>query len=138
MAVERRVLYRLGLRGTEFPGRRSVIAGAHAHGYLPRQVGDQVEPVDITRFNPSVAGASGEVVSTAADLSRFYRALVTGGLLRPAQQRQLLQIRSTGRSYDYGLGVQTMVVNGVRVWGHDGDIFGYQLPLGLQRTVVAS
>lgn len=124
--AERRVLRPLGLRGTEFPGRRSVIVGSHAHGYLPRRVGDQVEPVDITRFNPSVGGASGEVVSTAADLNRFFRALVTGRLLRPEQQRELLQIRSTGRDYDYGLGVETKVVNGTRLWGHEGDIFGYQ------------
>lgn len=124
--AERRVVRRLGLHGTEFPARRSVIAGPHAHGYLPRQVGDQVEPVDISRFNPSVSGASGELVSTAADLNRFYRALVTGRLLRPEQQRELLQIRSTGRDYDYGLGLETRVVNGIRLWGHDGDFFGYQ------------
>jgi D-alanyl-D-alanine carboxypeptidase len=124
--AERRLLQRLGLHGTNFPGRRSVIAGPHAHGYLPREVGDQVEPVDITRFNPSVTGASGELVSTAVDLHRFYRALLTGRLLRGEQQSQLLQIRSTGRSYDYGLGLQTRMVNGIRLWGHEGDIFGYQ------------
>jgi D-alanyl-D-alanine carboxypeptidase len=124
--AERRLLHPLRLHGTEFPGRKSGMAGPHAHGYLPREVGDQVEPVDITRFNPSVSGASGELVSTAADLNRFYRALVTGRLLRPAQQRELLQIRGTGRDYDYGLGLETKVVNGVRLWGHDGDIFGYQ------------
>jgi D-alanyl-D-alanine carboxypeptidase len=124
--AERRVLHRLALHGTEFPGRRSVIAGPHAHGYLPREVGDQIEPVDITRFNPSVSGASGELVSTAADLNRFYRAFLSGELLRPEQQRQLLQIRSTGRAYDYGLGLETKVVNGIRLWGHDGDFFGYQ------------
>lgn len=124
--AERRLLHRLRLHGTNFPGRRLLIAGPHAHGYLPREVGDQIEPVDITRFNPSVSGASGELVSTAADLNRFYRALLTGGLLRPEQQRQLLQIRSTGRSYDYALGLQTRLVNGIRLWGHDGDFFGYQ------------
>jgi D-alanyl-D-alanine carboxypeptidase len=124
--VERRILQRLQLRDTELPGRRSVITGPHAHGYLPREVDGQLEPVDITRFNPSVTGASGELVSSAADLNRFYRAVITGTLLRPAQQRQLLEIRSTGRSYDYGLGLQTRLVNGVRLWGHDGDIFGFQ------------
>ena len=124
--AQRRLLHRLGLHGTEFPGRRSVIAGPHAHGYLPREVGDQIEPVDITRFNPTVTGASGELVSTTADLNEFYRALLTGRLLRPEQQSQLLQIRSTGRDYDYGLGLETKLVNGIRVWGHDGDIFGCQ------------
>ncbi|TCO41521.1 D-alanyl-D-alanine carboxypeptidase [Kribbella antiqua] len=120
--VDRRILRRLGPHGTEIPGRRSVISGPHAHGYLPRGQ----EPVDITRFNPSVSGASGELVSTAADLNRFYGALLTGRLLRPEQQTQLLTIRTTGRDYDYGLGLETRVVNGIRLWGHDGDIFGYQ------------
>jgi D-alanyl-D-alanine carboxypeptidase len=124
--VDRRILRRLGLHGTELPGRRSVISGPHAHGYLPREQDGAIEPVDITRFNPSVTGASGELVSTAADLSRFYAALVNGRLLRPEQQTQLLTIRTTGRSYDYGLGLQTRLVNGIRLWGHEGDIFGYQ------------
>ena len=82
--------------------------------------------MDITRFNPSVTGASGELVTTAADLNQFYRALLTGRLLRPEQQSQLLEIRSTGRDYDYGLGLETKLVNGIRLWGHDGDIFGCQ------------
>ncbi|TCC29106.1 serine hydrolase domain-containing protein [Kribbella speibonae] len=124
--AERRILRRLRLHGTQFPGRRSVIAGPHAHGYLPRETGGLIEPVDITRFNPSVTGASGELVSTAADLNLFYRALLTGSLLGVEQQRQLLQIQTTGRSYDYGLGLETRLVNGIRLWGHDGDIFGYQ------------
>ncbi|MFK4085551.1 serine hydrolase domain-containing protein [Kribbella sp. NPDC020789] len=122
----RRLLHPLQLHGTTFPGRRSLITGPHAHGYLPRPVDGQLEPADITRFNPTVTGASGELISTAADLNRFYRALLTGALLRPDQQRELLQIRSTGRNYDYGLGLQTRLVNGTRLWGHDGDIFGYQ------------
>jgi D-alanyl-D-alanine carboxypeptidase len=124
--AESRLLRRLQLHGTEFPGRRSAITGRHAHGYLPREAGDHIEPVDITTFNPSVTGASGELITTAADLNRFYRALLTGKLLRPEQQRELLQLRTTGRNYDYGLGLQSRLINGTRVWGHDGDIFGYQ------------
>ncbi|MEU4606684.1 serine hydrolase domain-containing protein [Kribbella sp. NPDC023972] len=124
--VDRRILRKLRLLGTELPGRRSVITGPHAHGYLPREQDGSIEPVDITTFNPSVTGASGELVSTATDLSRFYGALLTGRLLRPEQQAQLLTSRTTGRSYDYGLGLQTRLVNGIRVWGHEGDIFGYQ------------
>jgi hypothetical protein len=34
---------------------------------------------------------------------------------------------TTGRSYDYGLGLQArQLANGTRLWGHEGDIFGYQ------------
>jgi D-alanyl-D-alanine carboxypeptidase len=78
-------------------------------------------------LNPTVAGASGELVTTTADLNRFYRALLTGRLLRPAQLAQMRTARTTGHDYDYGLGLQTRLLpNGTRLWGHDGDIFGYQ------------
>jgi D-alanyl-D-alanine carboxypeptidase len=35
--------------------------------------------------------------------------------------------RATGRRYDYGVGLQSrQLANGTRLWGHEGDIFGYQ------------
>jgi D-alanyl-D-alanine carboxypeptidase len=125
--VERRILRPLGLHHTELPGAKSTIAGPHPHGYLPREQDDALTPVDITMLNPTVAGASGELVTTTADLNRFYRALLTGRLLRPAQLAQMRTARTTGHDYDYGLGLQTRLLpNGTRLWGHDGDIFGYQ------------
>jgi D-alanyl-D-alanine carboxypeptidase len=78
-------------------------------------------------LNPTVAGASGELITTTTDLNRFYHALLTGRLLRPAQLTQMRTAWPTGRSYDYGLGLQTkQLANGTRLWGHEGDIFGYQ------------
>jgi D-alanyl-D-alanine carboxypeptidase len=66
-------------------------------------------------------------VGALADLNRYYRALITGRLLRPAQLAQMRTARITGRSYDYGLGLQTrQLADGTRLWGHEGDIFGYQ------------
>ncbi|MEV4006335.1 serine hydrolase [Actinomadura sp. NPDC049753] len=84
-------------------------------------VGQQV------KLNPTVAGASGELVTTTTDLNRFYQALLTGRLLRPAQLAQMRTAWTTGRDYDYGLGLQTkLLADGTRLWGHEGDIFGYQ------------
>jgi D-alanyl-D-alanine carboxypeptidase len=125
--VARRILCPLGLRDTQVPGANPSIAGPHSHGYLPLVQNGTVVPVDITLFNPSVSGAAGEILSTAADLNRFYRALMTGRLLRPAQLAQMRTAWPTGRSYDYGLGLQTrQLADGTRLWGHEGDIFGYQ------------
>ena len=126
--VARRIVRPLGLRDTELPGTNPSIAGPHPHGYLPLVDQDgTVTPVDITVFNPSVSGASGEILTTAADLNRFFRALMTGRLLRPAQLAQMRTARTTGKSYDYGLGLQTrQLPDGTRLWGHEGDIFGYQ------------
>ncbi|MEU4768665.1 serine hydrolase domain-containing protein [Actinosynnema sp. NPDC023794] len=119
-AVEQRVLRPLGLRSTSVPGARTAIPGPHAHGYIT--AGGQV--VDITEFNPSVAYAAGEMISTTADLDRFLDALLDGRLLRPAQQAELTSTLPT--SNGYGLGIEkTDLPCGVAVWGHGGGIPGY-------------
>jgi D-alanyl-D-alanine carboxypeptidase len=77
--------------------------------------------VDLTEFNPSQAWAAGELVSTAADLNKFFAALLTGKLLAPAQLEAMLT--TVG---DYGLGIaRRELADGTVVWGHNGGIFGY-------------
>ena len=121
--VGRRILRPLGLNDTRLPGADPRIHGPHPHGYLPGAAG----PLEITDLNPTVAGASGELVTTTADLNRFLAALLTGRLLRPAELAEMLTPRVTGKDYDYGLGLMTRRrPDGVRLWGHGGDIFGYQ------------
>lgn len=124
--IERRILRPLGLCDTKSPGTDPTIAGPHSHGYLPLERDGSVEPIDITTFNPTVTGASGEIVSTATDLNHFLSALMTGRLLRPAQLDAMRTIWPTGRKDDYGLGLQTRLSpGGTRLWGHGGEIFGY-------------
>jgi D-alanyl-D-alanine carboxypeptidase len=124
--VRRRILHPLGLRHTQFPGTDPVLAGPHPHGYLPVETDGVVEAVDITEFNPSVAGASGELISTAAELNVFFRALIDGRLLGPSEQDQMQTAHPTTHDYQYGLGLMTLQVSGgTRLWGHRGDIFGY-------------
>jgi D-alanyl-D-alanine carboxypeptidase len=124
--VRRRILRPLGLRQTQVPGTDPVLRGPHPHGYLAVEHDGVVEPADITEFNPSVAGASGELVSTAAELNVFFRALIGGRLLGPSEQKQMQTARATTHDYEYGLGLMTRQVSGgTRLWGHRGDIFGY-------------
>jgi len=124
-AVEQRVLRPLGLRSTVVPGDRTGIPGPHARGY--HSVAG--EPVDVTRLNPSVAWAAGEIISTTADLDRFVDALLDGRLLAPAQQAELT--RTLPFSQGYGLGFQaTELACGVTVYGHGGGIPGYSSILG--------
>ena len=66
--VERRILRPLDLRDTELPGPNPRIAGPHLHGYL--RDGNR-EPVDVTDFDHSFAGAAGEFLSSTANLNRF-------------------------------------------------------------------
>ncbi|MFD0392785.1 serine hydrolase domain-containing protein [Streptomyces nogalater] len=83
--LERRVFAPLGLRDTSYPLAATAIDGAHAHGYTDVSLllpdAPDATRYDVTAFSPSEAGASGALVTTAADIARFYRALLRGRLL---------------------------------------------------------
>jgi D-alanyl-D-alanine carboxypeptidase len=122
-----RLIRPLGLAGTYFPVRDPDIRGPHAHGYLTNvPPGSPLPPgtVDVTTFSPSWAWTAGGIVSTAADLARFHRALIGGRLLRPAQQRELMTT-VPGAGGDYGLGIGAATLPCGTVWGHTGDFPGY-------------
>lgn len=65
------------------------IRGCHARGYAATELIPKPDgrPLDVTEVNPSAAWAAGAIVSNAADVSRFYRALMTGRLLVPSMLR---------------------------------------------------
>ena len=122
--VAKRVLRPLRLHGTELPGTDIAIHGPHAHGYEPIEQNGEVVPLDFTEINPSMAYSAGELISTTADLNRFYRSLLGGRLLRPAQLAEMLG-NPTGE-LNYGLGIyQQPLPGGPTLWGHTGGIFGY-------------
>ncbi|MER6666145.1 serine hydrolase domain-containing protein [Amycolatopsis japonica] len=123
-AVEQRILKPLRLHDTEVPGDHVGISGPHAHGY----VSVAGKPVDITRLNPSVAWAAGEIISTTRDLDTFGVALADGRLLQPAQQTEISKTTAVSPEYGLGLQVQTLPC-GARVWGHGGGIPGYSSQL---------
>ena len=67
-------------------------------------------------------GASGEVISTPADLDRFYEALLDGRLL----PRRQLHAMTPPAGTPYGLGLMRRDLDcGVTAYGHDGDSLGY-------------
>jgi D-alanyl-D-alanine carboxypeptidase len=122
-AVRTRVLDPLDLRRTIVPGDDVKLPDPHAHGYLSVDG----ELVDMAELNASQAWAAGEIVSTAADLNRFYAALLTGDLLQPSElQAMLTTVDNGGPDRGYGLGIgRHQLADGVVVWGHNGGIFGY-------------
>lgn len=125
--IRRRIITPLGLRRTYVPGDASVIPGPHPHGYA--RPGQDAPLMDLTAINPSVAGASGSMISSGTDLNRFLGALVGGRLLRPAQLREMMRTRPTGSpdGSAYGLGLESDPLPcGGLYWGHDGGILGYQ------------
>ena len=122
--LSRRIFRPLRLEHTNFP-TSPPISGRHAHGYT-KVVGPT--PVDITEISPSLFGAAGGIISTSADLARFYRALLQGRLIG----KRLLSEMKAREGHDskhpdllYGLGLYRQPVRCSLVWGHNGEVPGY-------------
>jgi D-alanyl-D-alanine carboxypeptidase len=94
--LKRRILVPLRLDETSLDTKRQM-AGRHVHGYYRH--GNQL--VDTTLLTPSWAWAAGAMVSTVDDVSKFYRALARGEVVRPEQLREMrtsTRCRSPGGS----------------------------------------
>jgi D-alanyl-D-alanine carboxypeptidase len=118
-----RIFEPAALRHTAFPVDTTAIRGSHALGY--GLVDGRMR--DLTGLNASAAWATGALVSTASDLGRFWRALLGGDLLRPAQLHAMKQTVPIGRGLpvEYGLGIMRFTTRCGPLWGNGGDIPGY-------------
>jgi D-alanyl-D-alanine carboxypeptidase len=106
--LQDRLFRPLGLRSTSFPPG-TAITGRFAHGYVGSGLRWPIFPVragilvDISsRMSPSWLWAAGQMVSNAADVTRFFAVLMQGRLLPAAL---LVQMTTPVASYSYGLGV---------------------------------
>ncbi|WP_443051515.1 serine hydrolase domain-containing protein [Streptomyces sp. JV184] len=137
--VNRRIVRPLGLRDTYWPGDRTGIQGPHSHSYFPDPdpgAPDGSPLRDGTTWNMTIGGAGGALVSTPADLNRFYRGLFDGRLL-PA--RWLAEMKRTvpadpqrlwpGARYGLGL-ISSPLSCGGQWWGHGGTVPGGHRALG--------
>lgn len=99
--METRLFRPLGMTKTYLPVKPPEgIKGPHGHGYYPDADG---RLRDVDRFNASIAGAAGGVVSTAHDVSAFQRAFNQGRLLPPELQRVLTdRLPAAPRTRDNG------------------------------------
>ncbi|WP_431046908.1 serine hydrolase domain-containing protein [Streptomyces sp. P1-3] len=128
--VEHRIIAPLGLRHTYVAGTNPYLPGPHARVHLRTPQGARV---DVTEQSLQHT-ADSAVVSTTADLNAFFRALVTGRLLPPAQLAQMQRtVARTGDAEDlaewpqggYGLGLRWVSLScGGGYWHHEGDGFG--------------
>lgn len=143
--VTRRIIKPLKLRATTVPGSSAAVPGPHGRHYSKLYDDDPDAAVhDVTEFNPSVAGAAGQIVSTTGDLNRFLRALLRGRLLPDEQLEEMLTGVPIGEEEGfpgradadadtdadegtaaYGLGLRSDTLScGVTVWGHGGQVPG--------------
>ncbi|MFD9946450.1 serine hydrolase domain-containing protein [Nonomuraea sp. NPDC059023] len=129
--VTDRVIVPLGLTSTYAPGPVPYLAGPHLTGY--RQFAERGRLVDTTVANQSAHRAAGDLISTPGDLARFFTALVTGKLLRPAQLAEMRKTVPVSPFYQkllpgmrYGLGLMWFPLTcGNGYWTHWGDALGY-------------
>jgi D-alanyl-D-alanine carboxypeptidase len=138
--VEQRIIRPLNLHATTVPGSSAAVPGPHGRHYSKLYDDDPNAAIhDVTEFNPSVAGAAGQIISTTTDLSRFLGALLQGELLPDEQMEEMLTGVPVGDGEEfpgpagagdrspatYGLGIRSDTLScGVTVWGHGGQVPG--------------
>jgi D-alanyl-D-alanine carboxypeptidase len=117
--LQERLFGPLALRSTTFPTDLES-DGHFAHGY----VGLLGPLIDSSILSPTFAYAAGEIVSNAADVTKFFAALLRGRLLPAAQ----LKAMKTGSAVTgtYGLGLMITSTRCGKAFGHDGDFPGWR------------
>ncbi len=144
--VDARIVRPLGLEHTVFPRDAAALPAPHARGYQRFTAGgDLVDVTEMIDWN-----ASGGLISTTTDVNRFFRALLDGTLLRPAELAEMQKTVPVGEQVEqmwpggrYGLGLRMrpLPCGGV-YWGHGGGGSGYMTEDGVtadgRRSVVVS
>jgi D-alanyl-D-alanine carboxypeptidase len=131
--LRERVYRPLGMRNTSLPlGSR--LPRPFAHGYIPDPPGPLEDASEA--FSASGAWASGGIVSTPADLTRFVRGYVGGRLFGGSVQRAQRRMRP-GNSEPRGPGINRAGLALFRyrtrcgvVFGHTGNTPGYTQFIG--------
>ncbi|MGW4952571.1 serine hydrolase domain-containing protein [Streptomyces parvulus] len=126
--VRRRIIRPLGLGATSYPGASTVPPRPSGRGYSKLFFDTRPDRIDdVTAFDGSQVWGDGDIISSAGDLNRFYRALMRGTLLPP---RQLAELKTTVVNPDlpissYGLGIERLEMScGTSLWYHDGGTVG--------------
>jgi D-alanyl-D-alanine carboxypeptidase len=118
--LDSRVSGPLGLDATQLALASAPAIDRLAGGWSPGVVDG--DPADEYDSIASGAWAAGAIVSTTDQLHMFLDALFSGELISDAALAEMTSSEPDG----YGLGLGTLVLaSGTRLYGHDGDIFGY-------------
>jgi D-alanyl-D-alanine carboxypeptidase len=125
--ITQNVIERAGLEHTGFPtGPR--IEGPHSRLY-EALYGLIDPPRDYSVYDMSWVRTAADLVSTVADLNRFFRRLFAGEIVEPSSlaqmQRTVPVIAYDGQQFDYGLGLGRFPVPGRgTAWGNGGTVWG--------------
>ncbi|WP_227981262.1 serine hydrolase domain-containing protein [Nocardia spumae] len=121
------VIERAGLSGTELPDGPD-IAGPHALHY-ESWFGMIDPPRDYSVYDMSWVGPAASLISTVADLNRFFGLLLAGDIISRSSlalmQQTVPVISFEGKMIEYGLGLHKTTLPGHGTfWGHDGSVWG--------------
>jgi D-alanyl-D-alanine carboxypeptidase len=125
--ITRNVIEPAGLRDTELPSEPHI---REPHSRMYEAWFGMIEPPrDYSVHDMSWVGVAGSLVSTVADLNRFFRKLLAGAIVRPSSleqmQRTVPVVSQEGKLIDYGLGLHPMALAGQGTfWGHGGTVWG--------------
>ena len=125
--ITQNVIERAGLRDTELPAGPH-ISGPHSQMY-EAWFGMIDPPRDYSVYDMSWVGPAASLISTVADLNRFYGLLLAGEIVNGSSlaqmQRTVPVISFEGKKIEYGLGLHKMEIPGHGTfWGHDGTVWG--------------
>ncbi|MGW1767277.1 serine hydrolase domain-containing protein [Streptomyces sp. NPDC002073] len=127
--VRRRIIWPLGLTSTSNPGTSATLPQPSSRAYSKLFYFTQPDRIeDVTEWNGSQNWGNGDIISSAADLNRFYGALLQGRLL-PAAQLKALKTTVVNPDFPisaYGLGIEKLTLGcGTTVWYRDGGTVGW-------------
>ncbi|WP_198412175.1 serine hydrolase domain-containing protein [Mycetocola zhujimingii] len=132
--ITERIIEPLGLEHTYFPtvGEKT-LRGEHPSGYHINSDGDFY---DVSALDPSWGWAAGQIVASPSDLNEFTRAVLDGRLLgeemTTEMQKTVPAEEGLWPGAGYGLGLQSYPLScGGVIWGHGGDIHGFQTRNGV-------
>ncbi|MFF0307030.1 serine hydrolase domain-containing protein [Streptosporangium sp. NPDC004379] len=153
--VTTRVLRPVGMRDSYLPGESVRIRGRHNHGYQTVPAGfpdairyGQGHVVDMTEGSATSTWASGDLISTTADLEKFIKALFRGKVVPAAQIEPMFTVPKvtmygTGEPAVYTSGLTELKLpGGITAYAKTGARYGSAAGVGatrdLSRTVVYS
>lgn len=125
--ITRNVIEHAGLRHTAFPTGPEL---TDPHWRMYEGLYGLIDPPrDFSVYDPSWVGPAAGLVSTVADVTRFFAKLFGGELV---DQDSLAEMRRTvpvvaldGQKIDYGLGLHRFHLPGCgEIWGNDGTVWG--------------
>jgi D-alanyl-D-alanine carboxypeptidase len=125
--ITRNVIERAGLRDTGFPDGPHV-DGPHSRLY-EAWFGMIDPPRDYSVFDMSWVGPAASLISTVADLNRFFGLLLAGEIVSRSSLEQMRRtapvISQEGKVIEYGLGLHPAELAGQGAfWGHGGTVWG--------------